>query len=282
MAMFNQLALSALTRNEEDAGTSSTLNVTVNVDGEDVLDRDFDFDLDDGEAYIRITSTLPTPFDSSGLTNSSIRVGIRDDDAWAPQHILLFGPAQPDFQPGRTIALAMETDLSHWLSIDPSEGHLTMPLRLVGPGDSTTQIRRVLLLVDTAWSALGPSGTGGNTGTDSDIELEIIAGGNLVLKQQIHDTSQPDLERGTTNWYLLDPAAPFTRGEVLSNGGIRLSILGSDAWRPQELFVFGLDTATGRPNNVVSLVSLPIWSEGWMSTDLTEGKPAVDLPVVSV
>ena len=37
MAMFNQLALSALTRNEEDAGTSSTLNVTVNVDGEDVL-----------------------------------------------------------------------------------------------------------------------------------------------------------------------------------------------------------------------------------------------------
>src|SRR5215218_1677672 len=102
MAMFNQLALSALTRNEEDAGTSSTLNVTVNVDGEDVLDRDFDFDLDDGEAYIRITSTLPTPFDSNGLTNSSIRVGIRDDDAWAPQHILLFGPAQPDFQPGRT------------------------------------------------------------------------------------------------------------------------------------------------------------------------------------
>ena len=62
MAMFNQLALSALTRNEEDAGTSSTLNVTVNVDGEDVLDRDFDFDLDDGEAFIRITSTCQHPF----------------------------------------------------------------------------------------------------------------------------------------------------------------------------------------------------------------------------
>ncbi len=275
MAIFSNVFLAVISKNEDDAGTSNLLNLTINIDGDDVLDKDFEADLDDGEAELFGASSLPTPFDSIALTNSSIRLGIRDDNAWGPQDVLLFGQTQPAWEPGRTVALAMETNLSHWLSSDNSEGHLTMPIRLVGSGSSATVIRRVLLLVHTAWEYST------DTETDSPIQLQITAGGNLVLQQQIVDTPQPDLEAAKTNWYLMDAAVPFTRGDVLSNGGIRLGILGTDAWKPRRLFVFGLDTATGRPNEVVSLVSVPAWTQGWLSTDTQEGSPSVDLPVVS-
>jgi hypothetical protein len=57
----------------------------------------------------------------------------------------------------------------------------------------------------------------------------------------------------------MNTLVPFTRGEVQAGGRIVLSILGSDAWKPMVLFIFGLDTASGRPNQVVSLVSRPVW-----------------------
>ena len=276
MPIFNTLFLAVLTKDEDDAGSSDTLNLTVNVAGEDILDRDFDPDLDDATAQVMWGSDLPTPFDSNGLTNSSIRLGIRDDDACGLQEVLLFGRAEPDFQPGRIIALAMESDVQHWLSTDSSEGNLTMPLRLVSPGSSATVIRRVLMLVDTVWSGLF-----GDTGTDSPIELEVRAGGNVVLKQEIDDTAQDDLEKGTTNWYVFDAAVPFTRADVLANGGITLRILGSDKWRPGPLFLFGLDTATGRPNEVVNLNAEPMRDLGWMSTDSDEGSSEVEITVAS-
>lgn len=276
MATFENLYLAVLTKNEDDADTSSTLNMTVDIDGQDIFDQDYPPDMDEGEAELLGGGLLETPLDMTGLTNSSIRLGIRDDDAWGPQHVLVFGQTQPGFVPGHTAALAMETDLVHWLSTDSSEGHLTMPIRLVSPGDSSTVIRRVLLLVDTIWE------DGSDTGTDSPIELQIVAGGNLVLKETIPDTPQPDLEPATTNWYFVDAAVPFARGDVVANGGIRLSILGDDAWRPMRLFLFGLDTASGRPNTVVTLVSVPVWDLGWLSTDPQEGSAAVDLPVTGL
>jgi hypothetical protein len=275
--IFNTLFLAVLTKNEDDAGTSDTFNLTVNVAGEDVLDKDFGPDLGDAEADVIRSGTLPAPLDSAGLTNSSIRLGIRDDDAWAPQEVLLFGEAEPDFQPGRMVALAMESDLQHWLSTDSSEGLLTMPVRLVSPGSSMTVIRRVLMLVHTIWSSIG-----GDTATDSPIELEVRAGGNVVLKQAIHDTAQDDLEKGKTNWYMLDAATPFTRADVLANGGITLRILGSDAWRVGPMFLFGLDTATGRPNAVVNLTAQPMRDLGWMSTDTSEGSPSVEIEVATI
>ncbi len=169
----------------------------------------------------------------------------------------------------------METGLTDFLSTDPSEGPLTVPLWRVDPGTSNTVIRRVLLLVHTQWG--GHVGT--DTGTDSAIQLEVFAGENLVLREEIDDTSQSDLEKATSNWYVMDAPVPFTRGEVQAGGRIVLSILGDDAWKPQVLFVFGLDTASGRPNQMVSLVSLPVWGPRWMSTDTSEGDPSVDLPV---
>lgn len=272
MSTIDVLWLAHLNRNTDDAGSDSTINLTINVDGEDVLDRNFGSNVGDGEAYLNGGDQLPAPFDSAALTNSSVRIGVRDDDAWAPGDVLLFGHSAAQFSSGVAVPLAMETGLTEWLSTDPSEGALTVPLRRVDPGDSNTVIRRVLLLVHTQWGNW-------DTGTDSAIQLEIFAGENLILREEIDDTAQSDLEKATSNWYVMDAPVPFTRGEVQAGGRIVLSILGSDAWKPMVLFVFGLDTATGRPNQVVSLASLPVWGPRSMSTDSSEGDASVELPV---
>lgn len=274
MSTINVLWLAHLNRNIEDAGSDSTINLTINIDGEDVLDRDYGSSVSDGEAWLNGGRVLSTPFDSAALTNSSVRIGVRDDDAWAPEDILVFGHSLLEFQSDVAVPLVMETGLSGFLSTDPSEGALTLPLRRVDPGTSDTVIRRVLLLVHTQWASRGT-----DTGTDSAIQLEVFAGENLVLREEIHDTSQSDLEKAMSNWYVMDAPVPFTRGEVQAGGRIVLSILGDDAWKPQMLFVFGLDTASGRPNQVVSLVSRPIWGHRWMSADASEGDPSVTLPV---
>src|SRR5262245_56665709 len=149
-----------------------------------------------------------------------------------------------------------------------------MPLRLVGYGGPTMVIHRVLLLVHTAHDDYA--------GTDSPVQLQITAGGNLVLQEQLPDTpGQPDLEAPTANWHFLNAAVPFIKADVVSSGGIRLSILGADMWKPRQLFVFGLDTATGRPNQAITLVSIPVWTQGWLSTDPQEGASFIDLPIAA-
>lgn len=273
MSTIDVLWLAHLNRNIEDAGSDSTINLTIDIDGEDVHDHDYGSNVGDGEAYLNGGSQIGTSFESTALTDSSIRIGVRDDAAWAPGDIFVFGHSLDEFSAGVAVPLAMETDLTAWMSTDPAEGPLTVPLRRIEPGNSNTVIRRVLLLVHTQWTH------GSDSGTDSAIQLEVFAGDNLVLREEIHDTSQSDLEKATSNWYMMDAPVPFTRGEVQAGGRIVLSILGSDAWKPMVLFVFGLDTASGRPNQVVSLVSRPVWGPRWMSTDADDADASVELDV---
>jgi len=280
MPKVNQLFLATLTKNEEDAGTDAgKLNLTVNANGDDVVDLDFGFLngsglssglgpdsgwLSDGQAALS-DKKLDAPFNTSQLNPLSVRLGNRSDDAWAPQHVLLFGIAETGAEP-----IAMETDLEHWLSTDSEEGKLTMPVRLVDPGTSITVIRRVLLLVYTE--------SGIDVETDSPIQLQISTNNAIVLQETVFDTPQDDLEQYTANWYFMKAAVPFTRAEVIK-GHIRLSIKGTDAWLPKRVFIFGLDTEEGRPNNVVRLVSIANWDLGTLSADPSEGKEVVDLPV---
>jgi hypothetical protein len=294
MAMIDKLWLATLTRNDDDAGTPElTLNVTINIDGRDVLDWDFGFLggsgvlsgglgpesgwLERGQAAIAggkygdPGETLPDPIETNLLTNSSIRLGIRDDQAWGPEHVLLFGQTSDAHRP-RIVALAMETELASWISTDRSDGDpakLTMPIRLVGSGSPTTLIRKALLLVYTEQGSA----------TNDRIRLEVTAAGTPVVDQPIPDTPQDDLEHYTANWYPVDVKTPFTKGDVISNGSIRLSIDGDDTWWPAQVYVFGLDTETGRPNEVVTLVAIPQWNLGGLSTNTSQGQMSVLLPV---
>lgn len=279
MTNVDILFLAVLTKDEKDAGSSSNLNLVVNINGDDVVSNTVvylpPFDIKRGNAGILPVvwdNEHPTRFDSDSLTNSSVRVEITGDDAWAPQHLLLVGRTDPlSNEVVQWIPLAVEVDYEHWLSTDTSEGHVSMPIRLVRSGNNSTLIRRVLLLLRTADED--------DAGTDDPIGLEITAGGSVVLKQQTGGTPQDDVERKSHNWYFLNVSVPFTRGQVLSNGGIKLSILGRDAWLPQEVYVYGFDTAEGRPREIVHLVSIDKWSLGWLSKTPSEGQEFVPLPV---
>lgn len=276
MAAIDDLWLAVLTRDEDDAGSDDRFNLTVNLGGTDVFAHDFllgwnlpgqgPAGLRDGQAGLE-QATPPAPFDSDKLTNSSVRLGLRGDDAWAPRHAMLVGRAQPDFTPGRFLALAMETDIQRWLSANRDEGRLTMPIRRVGAGGSSTVIRRVLLLVYTDRAE--------DVDTESDVKLQIAASGQLMVDQKITH----DLRRVRAYWHFLPVEQPFTRADIASKGAIRLAILGTDAWLPTTVFIFGLDTEDGRPGEVVTLSAIPKWDLGWLSTDPGEGAASVSLPL---
>ena len=276
MPSIDEIWLAALTKDEDDAGSEDRFNLTVNIDGTDVFVHDFllgwnlpnqgGTGLREGQTGLE-QGAPPAPFESAGLTNSSVRLGLRGDDAWAPRHVVVIGSAQSDFTPGRILALAMETDIERWLSADSDEGRLTMPVRRVSAGSSDTIINRVLLLIYTD--------RGSDVDTDSDIRLQIAASGQLMLDQKITH----DLNQVRAHWHFLEVEQPFTRADVASKGAIHLSILGTDAWLPMTIFVFGLDTEDGRPNDVVTLSAIPKWDLGWLSTDPSEGAASVALPI---
>jgi hypothetical protein len=227
MAAIDDVWLAALTKNENDAGSRNLFNLTVNIDGANVFGHDFLLGwnlpgqgatgLGKGQAGLEESNPPPAPFDAAKLSNSSVRLGLRGDDAWGPKHVLVVGRTQPEFTPGRILALAMETDIERRLSADSSEGKLTMPLRRVGEGTSATIIRRVLMLIYTD--------RGSGVETESDIRLQIASSGQLVLDKKItHDINQV-----RAYWQFFDVERPFTRADVDSSGGINLSILGTDA-----------------------------------------------------
>ena len=192
------LTLAGLTRDVEDAGSGDRVNVTINVNGIDVAVAEFVAEHPDAHGYLRRAEAVVS-FNSESLTNSSVRVGNRGDDAWAPQHILLFGHTTRE----SVVPIAMETDLTEWLSSDASEGALTIPLRLVGLGGSDMLIQRLLLLVRTADKD--------DAETDSLVQLQVTINGQLHVSEVLTNTQQDDLERGVSNWYYLPVQTPFTR-----------------------------------------------------------------------
>ena len=133
--------------------------------------------------------------------------------------------------------LVMETGLTEFLSTDPSEGPLAVPLRRVDPGTSSTVIRRVLLLVYTQWS-----GGGGFREEEhrhgQRHPTRGIRRGEPRLREEIDDSPSRPRE-GHSQLVVMDTPVPFTRGEVQAGGRIVLSILGGDAWKPMVLLNSG-------------------------------------------
>src|SRR5438067_13662371 len=91
-----------------------------------------------------------------------------------------------------------------------------------------------------------------------------------------------DFKEVRAHWHYLEVERPFTRADVVSKGAIHLSILGTDAWRPMTIFVFGLDTGVGRPGEVVSLSAIPQWEVGRLSTDPPQGARSVPLSLINL
>jgi hypothetical protein len=142
-----------------------------------------------------------------------------------------------------------------------------MPVRHVGSGNANTVIRRVLLLAYTDRAD--------DVDTESDVTLQIFASGQLMLDQKLSH----DFQRARAYWHFLEVERPFTRADIVTKGSMHLGILGTDAWLPKTVFIFGLDTEEGRPAEVVTLSAIPEWNLGWLSTDASEGANSVPLPL---
>ena len=102
-------------------------------------------------------------------------------------------------------------------------------------------------------------------------------GEHILFEEQIPRGPQRYLRR---NWYFFDVLTPFTRGDV---NRVTLRTDGEDFWLPWYFFLFGLDTAAGNPTQAYPLVDIPPhkWDMGGLSTNHTEGRSLVSLPLSS-
>jgi hypothetical protein len=207
----------------------------------------------------------------------AIRVGITGSDLWGPAFLVVWGerPAAD-----RIVPLAIALTPKVVLSTDPSEGVISFTIRPVGLGQLDTIIQSVLLMIVTEDSD--------NAGTESPFGFSITVGGTTILDAQFPGgTGEFNPERGGANAFQLVVRPPFFSKGGLKADSIRLSINGDDAWKPQSLFLFGLDklvpdeeSTSGRPTVLVPLVHIDHWDLGTLSTDPNEGVPSVVLPLV--
>ncbi len=284
-----------LTREDVEADTDSSINLTVNTGGVERVQHTFpdspQTDQEKSVANLYDIDTATTGLVNQELTGSSVRVGINGSDAWRPHHIFVFGEGVDARRQAATIALALETNIGTPLSTDSSEGPSSMPLRLVGQGDANLRIRRLFILVRSQGSIGEPdddgiiaTGVPDETGTDGALQLQVVSQGRLVVLFQIDDTPQEDLEWAEANFYTMPVIVPFSRAE-LDAESITMRILAMDNYQPQSLFIFGADSATGRPSALVPLVSIPDWKAAGLGTlepDPTNGTCAITLPLAPI
>jgi hypothetical protein len=144
-------------------------------------------------------------------------------------------------------------------------------------------MRRLLILILTRGAAEGGGiFTEPNTvfGTESPLEIQVVSRDRLVVLFEISETSQMDLDTGYANFYTVPVIVPFSKGE-LDDSSVTLRLKGLDIWEPASFFLFGLDTAAGRPEAIVPLVHLPEWPFGFMEADATNGVASINLPLLS-
>jgi hypothetical protein len=157
MVNIKKVWLVTMNRDEEDTGISREnrhiVNLTVDINGEDLYDNTYFVSTKRGCG--NFAEGFPIPeigeiFDSNSLTNSSIRLGVYGDDAWGPDNILVLGITDPPEGQSRVLPLAVEVDQHSWMSTDPTDAdlvRLSIPVRPTAPGNTSTIIRRVLLVV---------------------------------------------------------------------------------------------------------------------------------------
>jgi hypothetical protein len=260
------------TQNVTDGDTDARIVLIINENGVDRLHHTFEDtaqeDQETGKANLyEVLNIGPKNITPGNLTSSSIRVGIRGEDAWFPQDFFVWGE-----QNGAVIPLAIGMNLATVLSTDQGDnngnGRLSMPLPLVGLGSGTTTVRRLLALMVTS-----------NVGTNSPVELRISGPTSILVDFDMPppppDASQDNQDAGEANFYYAAVGVPFTKNS-LNAQSIRLSLQGVDDWRPASFFLFGLDKSAGKPDFIVPLVHLPSWNLGTLNS-LTS---SVTLPLI--
>ena len=229
-----------LMQDSTDTGTDSRIALSINDAQLNFRDTSQD-DQERGKANLYETNVTPANINTDDLNNSAIRVLILGAEQMGAATLHVWGETVD----GAIFPLAAETDITKRLSTDPDEGNALLPLRTVGQGVGAAFTR--LLFMMTTVDGDDPF-VNADTGTNDAINLTVRNSDSVpVVNFDIPNTSQHEQESGQANMYFVPAVAPFTRNDL---SRISLSIAGEDAWRPDSMFIFGLDgpaQSTERP-----------------------------------
>lgn len=295
-----------------DRGTNDTivLQVTRN-DSVDILEypfggENFDSSQPDQEAGIQNVYSVDVSNAFRKIVpedTQSIRVSIGGGDAWNPDILVVWGerasadpiiPLAIEISPRSTVRINPRLTLS---ADDWDNGVISFTIRPVGLGAADITISSLLLMVVTAdRDSAGTNDTLHLTITDKrGVLVADLKFGGADEDGYVIGANNP--QQGGANLYWSQPTAhdlfpglsgmvtPFPKGRLKADS-IQLSIEGDDAWLPQSLMLFGLDELTeteespGLPTVLVPLVHLGAWDLGTMSTDPSEGRATVTLPLL--
>lgn len=274
MSKITKIWLSTLTKSRNDAGTNDNVTLVITSSaGVDLFQFTFDtvvaFRSDThyfrkGQASlfgISLPNGLNRELASAELAGCTARVAISGENAWSPEHIFVWAEDE-----NKAIhPLAMSLNYTGALSSDRDEGVVSKTIaRLESPALRPAPIERVLMLAQTNKIVRSDGSKPVDAknffpGTDDNMTLKIVGSNGVVLvDHKIENTSQADLEPSTANWYFVPVKERFVRGD-LNESSIEISTDGKDSWKPKRLFIFGLDSDSGRVQEVTPISSVTDW-----------------------
>jgi hypothetical protein len=271
---------------KDAAETDEPIVLIINDNGhDDPLHHTFqDTQQDDQERgrskFYEVPDVGPMNIDPGNLQPSSIRVGIRGEEAWIHEDFFVFGEEN-----GSPIPLALARKITKILSTEQSDGEeddsrLSIPIPPVILGNSTTSIFGLLVLMLTDAD-----------GTDSRVQLRIATTDSLkVVFEMPPPALPPESAQGNqfhqdanqASFYYVEEETgqqviPFTKSE-LGGSSINLSLQeANDSWLPKSFFIFGIDTREEAAGlvRIIPLVHIPEWNQGPL-----EGPTTVTLPLI--
>jgi len=282
MPELSWLWVAARTKNVSNAGTDNSLVLIINQNGVDVLQEELPAKSGNSKLWYLDVQNRGIHVDE--LTNGSIRIGITGDDAWKPEHVLIWG--QEDG--GKVVPIAAEWVMETTLSTNASEGKLTFPLRrinfptlnpTVGIPDVKAVIKQLLIIKTTADEEYA--------GSDEGLSGDFLYGDDYVWENQDLGSA---IGRGKTS--MLFPGTlqfPSPREPRWNNlKSLTIKIAGSEKWLPSSFFVFGFRHLfyepwpgipwESPPDSIMPLVFIRDWLLGPLSTKPSEGKSSVVVP----
>jgi hypothetical protein len=296
MALLTEIYVATRTRNVADADTDDPPKLIVNRAATTL----FSDKLLGGNGQFNRAAGGVTRFDVSRANidsaNLSFELQPTGNDAWAPEHVIIWGISKTRTGEERVIPLAAFLDLAtpvtpadggRWLSLDASEGDQALAIPSVGRGSNATRARRVIVVVATAIyggmipGTQGPGGRVADAGSDGPVTLQGGGAGRLFLSYTLPATPQGDLGEGAGAFYIVDLAARFGRAD-LEGGAFTLTIHSEDWWVPEYFAVFGVDTEIGGPKVLIPFVAAGAPLLKKMSSDPSEGVHSFVLPTAQV
>ncbi len=165
MSNLKEIWVAMLTGNTANAGTDSETVLIINHPGgtADFVHHTFidtsQRDQEKGEANLYklgLSNVLKfaTVLDKDLLSDSSIRIGIRGDDAWSPEHYFIWGETEE--ARNSIIPIAIATNIGDpwsrapvFLSTDKKEGNISWSIHLVETGNGNEIIDNLVMLMST-------------------------------------------------------------------------------------------------------------------------------------